>query len=79
MKTLNKKDIEKRYTGIDKSTLTSLEPITPYVKNGIKFDTRLTITIPGTPISDSRPRHTLNFDTGTSHVYNPHKENLMKI
>ena len=79
MKTLNKKDIEKRYNGIDKSTLTSLEPITPYIKNGIKFDTRLTITIPGTPISDSRPRHTLNFDIGASHVYNPNKENLMKV
>ena len=79
MKTLNKQDIEKRYEGINKKTLCLVEPIVPFVKNGIKFDTRLLITIPGTPISDSRPRHTTNFDTGTSHVYNPHKENLMKI
>ena len=79
MKTLNKKDIEKRYSGIDKSTLSKVEPITPFIRNGIKFDTRLTIAIPGTPISDSRPRHTLNFDIGMSHVYNPNKENLMKV
>lgn len=79
MKTLNRKDIDKRYENIDKSTLTEVLDITPYVEKGIKFNTQMKITIPGTPISDSRPRHTFNIETGGSHVYNPHKENLMKI
>lgn len=79
MKTLNKAKIKQRFENTEIKPYYALEQIKPFSRHGLKFDLKLTIVIPGNPISDSRPKFTTNFRTGTSHVYNPHKENLMKV
>ena len=78
MKNLKKDDIKRRFSGHDLESLVSLEMIRPFSKHGVRFSKKLIITIPGHPITDSRPRFKAG-DDGFSHAYNPHKANLMKI
>lgn len=78
MRNLKKSDVERRFSNHDLSSLVEIEDLRPFTKHGVKFSRKLTITIPGHPITDSRPRFKAG-DEGFSHAYNPHKANLMKI
>ena len=79
MRNFKKEDIKKRFIDIEKSNLVSLEKIKKYKLNGITYDTKLTISIPGNPLSDGRVKFTTNPVTGMMHSYNPHKANLVKL
>ena len=79
MRNFKKEDIKKRFIDIGKSNLVSLEKIKKYKLNGITYDTKLTISIPGNPLSDGRVKFTTNPVTGMMHSYNPHKANLVKL
>lgn len=79
MRSFKKEDIERRFIGIERDTLVRVDDIKPHTECGVKFDKKVSITIPGHPITDSRPRHTTNMTTGITHSYNPHKANLMKL
>lgn len=79
MRNFKKEDIKKRFIDIEKSNLVSLEKIKKYKLNGIIYDTKLTISIPGNPLSDGRVKFTTNPVTGMMHSYNPHKANLVKL
>ena len=79
MRNFKKEDIKRRFIDIEKSNLVSLEKIKKYKLNGITYDTKLTISIPGNPLSDGRVKFTTNPVTGMMHSYNPHKANLVKL
>ena len=66
MKAITKEGVQKRLVLYKPATLKAI-----YHK---EYDKVLTITIPGHPISDSRPR-----DGKFKNKYNPHKANLMAI
>lgn len=79
MRNFKKEDIKKRFVDIEKSNLVSLEKIKKYKLNGITYDTKLTISVPGNPLSDGRVKFTTNPVSGMMHSYNPHKANLVKL
>ena len=78
MKSLNNHQVEERFKKCKYKPYIIDSAIKPFTIRNLTFDRRLSILIPGTPISDSRPRHTTSGD-GIGYMYNPHKAALMKI
>ena len=78
MKSLNNAQVEERFKRSNYKPYIIDSSVKPFIIRNLTFDRRLSILIPGTPISDSRPRHA-NTGDGIGYMYNPHKAALMKI
>ena len=78
IKSFKKSDIEARFKNSNIKHTAELEILkNPIVFGNLKFNRRLTIVIPGSPIVDERTRFTMAGDGFFG--YNPAKNNLKKI
>lgn len=76
MKSLNKKEIDNIFKFSKIKPIIKDELLTTPIKiRNLSLEKKLTIIIPGKPISDSRPKNNTNLGI----FYNLHKGNLMKI
>lgn len=75
MKVLNKSKVEARFNDSSIKPFVSVSNIKGYKIGSLNLDKLYTLIIPGTPISDSRPRHRADGD----YFYNPHLASYLKV
>lgn len=76
MKTLSKGDIEHRFKSSNIKPSVRIETLkNPLKSRDLSLEKKWSITIPGLPFTDSRPR----FNTEISITYNPNKNNMDRV